>query len=95
MTIDQLCDGMLQDAHSLLNKAEELAKASKGFDTLNQKQYEGAAQWIDFDEKVETQRPKDGELVVVQVADCQPFMLTYLKGCKVQINKWFRLPEWK
>ena len=95
MTIDQLCDGMLQDAHSLLNKAEELAKASKGFDTLNQKLCEGAAQWIDFDEKVETQRPKDGELVVVQVADCQPFMLTYLKGCKVKINKWFRLPEWK
>lgn len=95
MTIDQLCDGMLQDAHSLLNKAEELAKASKVFDTLNQKLCEGAAQWIDFDEKVETQRPKDGELVVVQVADCQPFMLTYLKGCKVQINKWFRLPEWK
>jgi len=28
------------------------------------------------------------------VGNCQPYMLTYLKGCKVKINKWFRLPEW-
>ena len=104
METKEICDGMLRDAHSLLNKAEQLAAQNEALrkreqELLDQIEKAGgfnvsAPEWIMFDESVEEQRPFDGEFVVVQVGNCQPYMLTYLKGCKIKINKWFRLPEW-
>lgn len=95
---------MLSDAHSLLDKAEKLAAENEKLrkreqELLDQIEKAGgfnvsAPEWIEFDESDPEKRPFDGELVVVQVVNCPPYMLTYLKGCKVQINKWFRLPEW-
>lgn len=95
---------MLSDAHSLLDKAEKLAAENEKLRKREQElldQIEKAGgfnvstpEWIEFDENVEEKRPKDGELVVVHVGKCPPYMLTYLKGCKIKINKWFRLPEW-
>lgn len=104
METKDICDGMLHDAHSLLDKAEKLAAENEKLrkreqELLDQTEKAGgfnvsAPEWIEFDESDPEKRPFDGELVVVQVANCPPCMLTYLKGCKVQINKWFRLPEW-
>ena len=95
---------MLSDAHSLLDKAEKLADENEKLrkreqELLDQIEKAGgfnvsAPKWIEFDESDPEKRPFDGELVVVHVVNYPPYMLTYLKGCKVQINKWFRLPEW-
>lgn len=95
---------MLSDAHSLLDSAEKLAAENEKLlkreqELLDQIEKAGGfnvstPEWIEFDESDPEKRPFDGELVVVQVVNCPPYMLTYLKGCKVQINKWFRLPEW-
>lgn len=103
MEQENICDSMLRDAHSLLDRAEELAAQNKELrkreqDLLEQIKNAGGFKvstpsWIEFNEADPEKRPSDGELVVVQVGNCQPYMLTYLKGCRVQINKWFRLPE--
>ena len=103
MEQEKICDSMLRDAHSLLDRAEKLAAQNKELrkreqDLLEQIKNAGGfnvstPSWIEFDEADPEKRPFDGELVVVQVGNCPPYMLTYLKGCKIKINKWFRLPE--
>lgn len=100
MDYDSIKEELLSDGKRLLDEAEILVERCKLLEENNrllQLQLDmksgGDAQWIEFDETDEKKRPLDGEFVVVQVADCKPFMLTYLKGCKVKINKWFRLPE--
>lgn len=105
MEMKEICDGMLHDAHSILDKAEKLASENERLRKREQELLDQIAkaggfnvdvlEWIEFDENVEEQHPKDGELVVVQVGNAQPYMFTYLKGCKLKINKWLRLPEWK
>ena len=102
METKEICDGMLTDAQRLLDNAERLISRNTELEkeiaelkaTRLSVMAQMAASWIEFDENVEEKRPKDGEFVVVQVGNCQPYMLTYLKGCKIKINKWFRLPEW-
>lgn len=103
MEQEKICDSMLRDAHSLLDRAEELAAQNKELRKREQDLLEkiknaggfkvSTPSWIEYDDTDPEKRPSDGELVVVQVGNCQPYMLTYLKGCRVQINKWFRLPE--
>ena len=108
METKEIRDGMLRDAHSLLDSAEKLIercnRLEKEKDELKQenkkltKIIEDASfcegSWIEYNEDYPDHIPLDGEFVVVQVGNCQPYMLTYLKGCKIKINKWFRLPEW-
>lgn len=103
MEQEKICESMLRDAHSLLDRAEELAAQNKELRKREQEllgQIKNAGgfnvsppSWIEYDDTDPEKRPLDGEFVVVQVGNCQPYMLTYLKGCRVQINKWFRLPE--
>lgn len=102
METDLMKEEMLSDAQRLLDNAERLISRNAELEneiaelkaTRLSVMAQMAASWIEFDEADPEKRPKDGEFVVVQVGNCQPYMLTYLKGCKVQINKWFRLPEW-
>lgn len=103
METEKICDSMLRDAHSLLDSAEELATQNEELRKREQELLEqiknaggfnvSTSSWIEYEETDPDKRPFDGELVVVQVGNCPPYMLTYLKGCRVQINKWFRLPE--
>ena len=101
MKADEIKEALLTDAQRLLDNAESLIDRCNQLEQRNKELEQlvnaggsnGTASWIEFDEKDDNSRPHDGELVVVQVANCPPFMLTYLKGCKVAINKWFRLPE--
>ena len=102
METKEICDGILHDAHSILDKAEKLIAENHRLEQRNKELTDALAaamvvsyenHWEEYDPSDENKRPLDGELVVVQVGNCQPYMLTYLKGCKVQINKWFRLPE--
>lgn len=86
---------LLDDAEKLIERCSELEKENAELKaTRLSVMAQMAASWIEFNEADPEKRPFDGELVVVQVGNCPPYMLTYLKGCKVQINKWFRLPEW-
>lgn len=100
MDYESLKEELLADGHRMLNGAEELIERCKLLEERNKTlqsqldmKSDGDANWIEFDEADPEKRPFDGELVVVQVGNCPPYMLTYLKGCKIKINKWFRLPE--
>jgi len=85
----------LDDAEKLIERCNELEKEIAELKaTRLSVMAQMAASWIEYDDTDPEKRPSDGELVVVQVGNCQPYMLTYLKGCKIKINKWFRLPEW-
>ena len=92
METKEICDGMLHDAHSILDKAEKLAAENERLRKREQELLDQIAkaggfnvevpEWIEFDENVEEQRPFDGELVVVQVADCNPTCSSTSKAAK-------------
>ena len=107
MNTDEIKEELLTDAQRLLDNAEKLMAENHRLEQRNKELEEQvricqgivrmeqgmSGTWIDYDEHDLDKRPFDGELVVVQVGNCKPYMFTYLHGCRLEINKWLRLPE--
>jgi hypothetical protein len=81
-------DQALQQAHDLLDTVEAIAKMVDNAKIITDTQ-EPAMTWIDW----ETEKPIEGEWVIVEPENGNPYFLTYFSAWKTKgIKRWLRLP---
>ena len=91
--IDDMCSIMLEQAHDLLNTAETVVKMAKAAKCecvkIKNAETQGGVTWIES----KNDMPVEGDRVVIDTGECEPYFLTYFKSERIKFNRWLKLPE--
>lgn len=85
--LPNLREQLLQQAHDLLDTCDTIVKIARQVKEQEAEEPEG---WHDW----KTDKPIEGERVVVDTGKSQTYFLTYFEAERnMDIKRWFRLPD--